>query len=279
MTYTAPSSGPVIYPESDGKPLAESDPTRDYLLYSVEALRLYFRGRSNVYVSGNLFIYYEEGNPKAVLAPDVFVIFGVSNRKRRIYQSWKEGDKLPAFVLEVTSKTTRKQDQETKPQLYASLGVQEYFQYDPTADYLNPQLQADYLVDGNYQPQPLQYTADQIPYIHSRVLGLDLQLHTIRSTVLGLSPYLWRSGFTIRSRVKRCQAQKKWQKRWIWPSRNAMRPSRNAIRLSRNAMRPSRNAIRLSKNAMRRGSKRNGWQRDYVLWALTLSRFNRNGWA
>ncbi|MEM6353679.1 MAG: Uma2 family endonuclease [Cyanobacteria bacterium P01_D01_bin.14] len=188
MTYTAPSSGPVIYPESDGKPLAESDPTRDYLLYSVEALRLYLRGRSNVYVSGNLFIYYEEGNPKAVLAPDVFVIFGVSNRKRRIYQSWKEGDKLPAFVLEVTSKTTRKQDQETKPQLYASLGVQEYFQYDPTADYLNPQLQADYLVDGSYQPQPLQYTADQIPYIHSRVLGLDLQLHTIRSTVLGVVP-------------------------------------------------------------------------------------------
>ena len=176
MTNIRSPHNAVIYPESDGQPIAESDATRDYLFYSVEALRLYFKSRGSVYVSGNLFIYYEEGNPKAVISPDVFVVFGVSQRKRRSYKTWQEGNKLPSFILEITSKTTKKQDQENKPRLYASLGVQEYFQYDPTADYLQPQLQGAKLVNGSYEPLPIQHTANQIPFIHSQVLGLDLQL-------------------------------------------------------------------------------------------------------
>ncbi len=170
------SSHTVIYPESDGQPMTESDATRDYLFYSVEALRLYFKSRGSVYVSGNLFIYYEEGNPKAVISPDVFVVFGVSHRKRRSYKTWQEDNKLPSFILEITSKTTKKQDQEHKPKLYASLGVQEYFQYDPTADYLQPQLRGAELVNGSYEPLPIEHTDEQIPFIHSQVLGLDLQL-------------------------------------------------------------------------------------------------------
>ncbi len=176
MTHPRSALDTVIYPESDGRPMTESDATRDYLLYSVEALRLYFKSRGSVYVSGNLFIYYEEGNPKAVISPDVFVVFGVSHRKRRSYKSWQEGNKLPSFILEITSKTTKKQDQESKPQLYASLGVQEYFQYDPTADYLQPQLQGARLVNGVYEPLTVRYTPDKIAFIHSDVLGLDLQL-------------------------------------------------------------------------------------------------------
>ncbi|WP_008318383.1 Uma2 family endonuclease [Leptolyngbya sp. PCC 6406] len=180
-------SDPILYPDSDGQPMTESDATRDYLLYCVEVLRLYFKGRSNVYVSGNLFVYYEEGNPKAAISPDVFVIFGVSNRKRRSYKTWQEGGKLPNFVLEVTSRSTKRQDEVEKPRLYASLGVQEYFQYDPTADYLNPQLRGAQLVDGTYQPLPLASTAAGLPYIHSAVLGLDLQLHPPYPE-LGLAP-------------------------------------------------------------------------------------------
>lgn len=71
----------IVYPDSDGLPMAESDATRDYLIYGVEALSSYFQNRRDVYVSGNLFIYYERGNPKAVVAPDVFVIFGVEKKK------------------------------------------------------------------------------------------------------------------------------------------------------------------------------------------------------
>ncbi|WP_235526455.1 hypothetical protein [Nostoc piscinale] len=71
----------IFYPDSDGKPMAESDPARDYLIYAVEALDIYFQARSDIYVSGNLFIYYKQGIPSAVIAPDVFVVFGVEKKK------------------------------------------------------------------------------------------------------------------------------------------------------------------------------------------------------
>ncbi|MFQ4140445.1 Uma2 family endonuclease [Nodosilinea sp. PGN35] len=177
----------IVYPDTDGQPMTESDATRDYLIYCVEVLRLYFKSRPNVYVSGNLFIYYEEGNPKASVSPDVFVIFGVSQRQRRSYKAWQEGSKLPSFVLEITSRTTKRQDETEKPRLYANLGVEEYFQYDPTADYLNPQLRGSQLIDGSYQPLPVSTSSEGIPFIHSRVLGLDLQLHAPYAG-LGIAP-------------------------------------------------------------------------------------------
>jgi Uma2 family endonuclease len=178
----------VIYPESDGQPMTESDATRHYLLYCVDVLRLHFQSRRYVYVSGNLFIYYEEGNNRASISPDVFVIFGVNNRDRRSYKSWQEGGKLPAFILEITSFSTKKQDEVEKPLLYASLGVEEYFQYDPTADYLNPQLKGSRLINGTYQPLPLQSRQDT-PFIHSQVLGLDLLLQSPQQPLpLGLVP-------------------------------------------------------------------------------------------
>jgi hypothetical protein len=62
MTLTSSQlKTPIIYPDTDGAPMAESDPARDYLIYSVEALSIYFQNRDDVYVSGNLFIYYKQG--------------------------------------------------------------------------------------------------------------------------------------------------------------------------------------------------------------------------
>ncbi|MCU0568713.1 MAG: Uma2 family endonuclease [Oculatellaceae cyanobacterium Prado106] len=182
------NASPVIYPETDGQPIAESDATRHYLFYAVEALSLHFASRRNIYVSGNLFIYYEEGNNRASISPDVFVIFGVSNRDRRSYKSWQEGGKLPSFILEITSMTTKKQDEVEKPQLYAQLGVTEYFQYDPTADYLNPQLKGFRLIEGHYQPIPLEPINADTSFIYSQTLGLDLQLQTQSQPVVGIAP-------------------------------------------------------------------------------------------
>ena len=165
----------VEYPESDGLPMSESDITRHYLIYCVEAMRIFFQSRSQVYVSGNMFIYYQEGDPSKNLSPDVFVVYGVPNYERRTYKIWEEG-KTPAFVLEITSKTTRRKDEVEKPLLYARLGVQEYFQYDPSADYLDPPLQGYRLVDGNYLPLPATPLADRVLSIHSEILGLALHL-------------------------------------------------------------------------------------------------------
>jgi Uma2 family endonuclease len=188
MTNDAiPVLSPVIYPESDGQPMTESDATRDYLIYCVEVLRLYFQSRRHIYVSGNLFIYYQEGNNRASISPDVFVIFGVSNRNHRSYKTWQEGGKLPSFVMEITSLSTKKKDEVEKPLLYADLGVEEYFQYDPTADYLNPQLKGFRLVNGSYQPLPMQSSHNTL-FIQSQVLGLDLQLQSAAQSSIGLVP-------------------------------------------------------------------------------------------
>lgn len=167
---------PLDYPETDGQPITESDATRNYLVYCVTALRLFFQSRPQVYVSGNLFIYYEENQPSKNISPDVFVIFGVSNRERRSYKAWQEGNKLPSFVLELTSKSTKKQDEETKPELYQRLGVQEYFQYDPTGDYLQPQLKGQRLLEGKYEAIAPQTLPDGTVSLPSQVLGLDLRL-------------------------------------------------------------------------------------------------------
>jgi len=166
----------VEYPDEDGKPLAEGDAQRKALTYCTETLNLYFRSRrSDVYVAGNLFIYYEQGNPASVIAPDVFVVFGVNSGDRRSYKTWEEGDRTLDFVLEITSKSTRAQDQGAKKGTYAFLGVQEYFQYDPTGDYLQPALQGMRLEDGNYSVvEPT--IAENLLILHSETLQLDLRL-------------------------------------------------------------------------------------------------------
>ena len=169
---STPLKTTIVYPDTDGTPMAESDSARDYLTYSVEALQLYFQERDNIYVSGNLFIYYQQGTPSAVIAPDVFVIFGVEKKPRMSYKVWQENNQLPQFILEITSKTTQIQDEEDKPLKYARLGVREYFQYDPTGDYLNPQLKGYTLVEGKYQGKVLE----QGFKIVSEVLGLELHL-------------------------------------------------------------------------------------------------------
>lgn len=166
----------IKYPSSDGKPMAESDITRFYLTYSVEALEIYFQNQPDVYVSGNSFIYYEQGKPASVIAPDVYVVLGVRKRQRLSYKFWKEGGIPPAFVLEITSATTQEEDQEIKPEIYRALGVREYFQYDPSGDYLNPILQGVRLVNGQYEPIPANVNSFDNLWLVSEVLGLELRV-------------------------------------------------------------------------------------------------------
>jgi Uma2 family endonuclease len=155
--------------------MAESDFQREPLTYAVEALGAYFQQRADVYVSGNLFIYYEEGNPEAVVAPDVFVVFGAPKHRRSSYMLWNE-PKAPDFVMEITSRRTRSQDQGPKRGTYAFLGVQEYVLYDPTGDYLRPPLRGLSLVGDNYELMPTTVLPDDTLTLYSNVLGLELRL-------------------------------------------------------------------------------------------------------
>lgn len=168
----------IEYPDSDGKPMAEGDIQRDYMIYAIESLRSYFQNRPDAYISGNLFIYYEQGNPQSVVAPDTFVVFGVSNQERRSYKTWEEQNKTPDFAIEITSMSTRSNDQGAKKGIYAFLGVREYFQYDPTGDYLNPQIQGFRLVEGNYFPTEVNRLPDDTLSVSSEVLGLELRVQS-----------------------------------------------------------------------------------------------------
>src|SRR5215475_7189396 len=166
---------PIHYPETDGKPMAETDVHIDVLIYLREALRDHFRDDPRVYVAGNMLFYYEEGNPAACVAPDVFVVQGVAKGERRTYRLWEEGQP-PAVVFEITSRSTRLEDLGTKRALYSMLGVQEYFLYDPLGEYLQPPLQGYWLQEGEYQRMP------PIGPDHwmSQVLHLELRLENGR---------------------------------------------------------------------------------------------------
>jgi Uma2 family endonuclease len=167
---TAQSLTELEYPESDGKPMAETDLHRDWMVRIIDLLRQRYRGEP-VYVSGNLMVYYVEGNPKKSVAPDTFVVKGVDPGRRRIYKIWDEG-RAPDVVIETTSRKTRSEDTKSKPKTYAKIGIPEYFLYDPTADYLDPPLQGYRLVGTIYE----RIAPDANGWLECRSLGFRLGL-------------------------------------------------------------------------------------------------------
>lgn len=151
--------------------MAETGIHVEAMLNTIATLREFFHDEPNVYVSGNMFLYYRQGEPRKVVAPDVFVAKDVEPvGERRTYKVWEEGH-APAVVFEITSASTRKEDLEDKKQLYAELGVVEYVLFDPLADYLNPPLQGFRLRHGQYFP----IRADSEGALLSHELTLKLQ--------------------------------------------------------------------------------------------------------
>ena len=106
----------IEYPDSDGQPMAESDVHADEMIYLRLALREHFRAVPDVYVAGNLFFYFKQGDPRAVVAPDLFVVKGIPKGRRKKYLLWEEG-RVPCFVVEVTSDSTQREDLTSKKDL------------------------------------------------------------------------------------------------------------------------------------------------------------------
>ena len=168
----------VLYPCSDGQPMAETQIHGECMMYVTAALRRWFEkhGRADVYVGSNNFLYYERGNPRAVVAPDVYVVLGApAYPARDTYMLWNE-PKGPDFVLEVTSASTRRDDERRKRDVYAALGVREYFLYDPRAEYLTPPLQGFRLHEGEYRALPaVTVLSNRGVAMTSEVLRLELR--------------------------------------------------------------------------------------------------------
>jgi Uma2 family endonuclease len=141
----------IKYPTTDGKPMAETDYHRELMVDLIESLKVFYADEPRVYVSGNLLLFYEKGNKRRHLSPDVFVVPGVGNHRRDNFLLWEEGHG-PKFVIELTSSSTRKEDVTKKFALYRDvLKVREYFLFDPLGDYLKPSMQGWRLAKGVYQ--------------------------------------------------------------------------------------------------------------------------------
>ncbi|HZF09677.1 MAG TPA: Uma2 family endonuclease [Thermoanaerobaculia bacterium] len=148
----------IEYPESDGRPIAESQPHGQVILDLHHALSRRYAEVPDVYFWFNMLLYYVQGDPRACVAPDVFLVHGVDKHERRTYKVWEEG-RAPSLVCEVTSKSTRDEDVVTKKGVYERLGVEEYFLFDPLGEYLKPRLQGFRLAGGRYQALVPQQSA------------------------------------------------------------------------------------------------------------------------
>ncbi len=160
----------IEYPTADGKPMAETQLHVRLLAALIQTLEAFFRADPRVYVWGNMMMYYERGNPRRHVAPDIFFVRGVPKHMRENYLVWRER-RAPQVVIELTSRSTRREDTDTKFALYRDvLRVREYFLFDPRAEYLDPPLQGYRLRAGQYLP--IKPVTGRLP---SRWLKLHLE--------------------------------------------------------------------------------------------------------
>ena len=137
-----------------------------------------FQQRPDVFLDSNTIICYDPDDLNVRVSPDVYLAFGVEAqaiRQRKIYLPWEAG-KPPDWVLEVASSSTGSEDVGRKRDIYARIGVPEYWRFDPTrrGKYHGTQLAGDRLVGRVYAPIPLTTAPDGVLKGYSEVLGLSL---------------------------------------------------------------------------------------------------------
>ena len=121
----------VIYPDSDGQPMADNTRQFDYIVMIQGGLAALFADRSDVFVAGDLLWYPVEGNIQIRAAPDAMVAFGRPPGYRGSYVQCREGGVAPQVAFEVLSPSNTRAEMRRKLQFYEQYGVEEYYEYDP----------------------------------------------------------------------------------------------------------------------------------------------------
>src|SRR5436305_5720778 len=124
------TAGGVVYPDSDGQPMADNTLQWDWMVKVVGELREQFAGQE-VFVAGDLLWYPVEGDPKTRTAPDALVAFGRPPGYRGSYKQWEEAGIAPQVVFEVLSPNNTREEMRAKRQWYERHGVEEYYYIDP----------------------------------------------------------------------------------------------------------------------------------------------------
>jgi Putative restriction endonuclease len=139
----------IFYPSSDGEPLAESYDHLYVIMTTLAMLLAHLKGQQAT-VLADQFLYYAQGFPRLRVAPDVMVIFDVEPGGRDNYKIWEEG-RVPSVIFEMTPPGTRTKDDVEKKHLYESLGVTEYWQFDPRGEWIPDKLRG-YRLQGDEEP-------------------------------------------------------------------------------------------------------------------------------
>ncbi len=182
MTTQTPTQTAIIYPETDGQPMPDGEYQSLIFRKTLTPLENHFREVPGSHVNGNTLLYYVEGDPNQSVSPDCYVVFGItpeaihslSEEGNNTYLLWEVG-KPPDFVMEIASKSTKSNDLIRKRELYAELGISEYWRYDQTGgDFYGDPLVGERLVNGEYQPLQMREDDDGRVWAHSPALNLAL---------------------------------------------------------------------------------------------------------
>lgn len=121
----------MVYPESDGKPMADNTRQFDCIVMIQGGLAALFADRSDVFVAGDLLWYPVKGKPHIRAAPDAMVVFGRPPGYRGSYIQHEENHIAPQVVFEVLSPSNTRAEMRKKLGFYERYGVEEYYEYDP----------------------------------------------------------------------------------------------------------------------------------------------------
>jgi Uma2 family endonuclease len=148
----------LLYPESDGKPMAENTEQYRWIVMIKENLEILFARDAQVFIAADLLWYPEPvlAPPAPSQAPDVMVVFGRPKGPRRSYRQWQEENIPPQVVFEILSDSNKtrqgRQDMANKFRFYEKYGVEEYYIYDPDDWILGGWLRQD---DGLQTIEPI----------------------------------------------------------------------------------------------------------------------------
>ena len=164
----------IYYPDSDDEPMADNGAQAEAMVYVATALKTRYEDLNDVNVIMNMFVYYVEGDRFSNFAPDIAVIIGARGKHRRhSWMVWREGV-VPTLIIEFSSPRTRRGDAIGKRELYARIGVGEYWRVDPIGTQPIPVIAGDRLVNGRYEPIEVSTDESGVRRGHSATLGLDL---------------------------------------------------------------------------------------------------------
>ena len=178
----APPPAEIHYPDSDGKPFADNSWQMRTMLAHYGMLQTRYVDDPDTFVAMGLLLYYTEGEPADVVAPDIYVTRGVPNRHRHWYKVWAEG-KPPDFALEVSSEETAEDNLGRNMETYARIGIPEYCVYDPMGGLHSPRLQMFRLAGGKagtYERVTLSGDTEGALAAPSEALGLELRFEDDR---------------------------------------------------------------------------------------------------